>query len=111
MPLQLPQFSQPDYRTILTKVRKKTKAAALHPYLRLLVLLSTFLALFAAVVIKDESLPAMQSPKHGLRGDRAWADLRVITERPHPWNSRNNDVVRNHILTEMQKGTHPAPLL
>jgi hypothetical protein len=103
MPLQLPR---PDYRAIARRLRKTTKAAALHPYLRLLVLLSTFLALFSAIVIKDDSLPHMRSPAHGPRGDRAWNDLRVITEKPHPWNSRNNDVVRNHVLTEMHKGKY-----
>jgi hypothetical protein len=53
----------------------------------------------------------MQSPQQGPRGDRAWADLRVITERPHPWNSRNNDVVRDHILIEMKKGRISFPEL
>lgn len=104
MQLHLPR---PDYRAIATRLRSTTKAAALHPYLRLFVLLLTFLVLLSAIVIKDESLPPMQSPEHGPRGDRAWDDLRVITEKPHPWNSRNNDVVRDHVLTEMHKGIYP----
>jgi hypothetical protein len=98
-------FSRPDYGTISIKVRRTTKAAALHPYLRLFVFLSTFIALFAAVVIKDDALPRLSSPKHGPSGDRAWEDLQMITRHPHPWNSKQNDVVRDYILKEMNKGT------
>jgi hypothetical protein len=98
-------FSRPDYGTISTRVRKTTKAAALHPYLRLFVFLSTFIALFAAVAIKDDALPRLSSPKNGPSGDRAWEDLQMITQHPHPWNSKQNDVVRDYILKEMHKGT------
>ena len=93
-----------DYGTISKRIRATTKAAALHPYLRLFVFLSTFIALFSAVVIKDSNLPTLSSPKHGPSGDRAWEDLRVITQQPHPFNSRQNDVVRKYILSEMKKG-------
>jgi hypothetical protein len=101
MPLHL---NRPDYGTIATNVRKTTKAAALHPYLRLFVFLSTFIALFSAVVIKDDVLPRLSSPKDGPSGDRAWEDLQYITRHPHPWNSKQNDVVRDYILKEMYKG-------
>lgn len=95
---------RPDYGTLSTKVKETTKAAALHPYLRLFVFLTTFIVLFAAVLIKDESLPTLESPHSGPSGNRAWRDLSFITQQPHPWNSRQNDIVRNYILKEMQKG-------
>jgi hypothetical protein len=98
------RFSRPDYGALSAKLRQTTKAAALHPYLRLFVLLSTFIALFSAVLIKDDVLPTLSSPPSGPSGDRAWEDLQFITQKPHPWNSRQNDVVRNYILKEMNKG-------
>ena len=101
MPLNIHRL---DYGTISNKIRKTTKAAALHPYLRLFVFLSTFIALFSAVVIKDDVLPNLSSPSNGPSGDRAWEDLRVITQQPHPWNTRQNDQVRQYILSEMRKG-------
>src|SRR5271167_4146759 len=93
-----------DYGAISKRIRTTTKAAALHPYLRLFVFLSTFIALFSAVVIKDKALPTLSSPSSGPSGDRAWEDLRVITQEPHPWNSRQNGRVRKYILSEMRKG-------
>lgn len=101
MPLTTHQL---DYRTMSKRLRRTTKAAALHPYLRLFVFLSTFIALFSAVVIKDDILPTLSSPPSGPSGDRAWKDLRAITQQPHPWNTRQNDHVRKYILSEMQKG-------
>lgn len=102
MPFRIPQ--QPDYGTLSVKLKKTAKAAALHPYLRLFVFLSTFIALFSAVIIKDDKLPSMSSPKQGPSGYRAWTDLQFITRQPHPWNSRQNDIVRDYILSEMKKG-------
>jgi hypothetical protein len=93
-----------DYGSIRKNVKASTKAAALHPYVRLLVLLTTFIALLSAVIIKDEQLPTLSSPRGGLSGYRAWEDLQAITQHPHPWNSRRNDEVRKYILKEMQKG-------
>jgi len=104
MPLR---FQKPDYDD-LSKLRKTAKAAALHPYLRLLVFLSTFIALFSAVVIKDDTLPALSSPKEGPNGARAWRDLQFITSQPHPWNSRQNDIVRDFILSEMKNGNQSS---
>ena len=93
-----------DYGTISNKLRRTTKAAALHPYFRLFVFFSTFISLFSVVVIKDDVLPTLSSPSGGPSGDRAWEDLRVITQQPHPWNTRQNDQVRQYILLEMNKG-------
>ena len=101
MQFRLPQV---DHTTISRKLVKTTKKNAFHPYVRLFVFLTTFIALFTAVVIKDEQLPTLQSPKDGLNGDRAWNDLWHITQLPHPWNSRQNDVVREYILEEMKQG-------
>jgi hypothetical protein len=101
MPLRI---QQPDYGTLSLKLKKNVKEAALHPYLRLFVFLSTFIALFSAIIIKDDLLPSLSSPKGGPSGDRAWRDLQVITRQPHPWNSRQNDVVRDYILMEMNEG-------
>jgi hypothetical protein len=94
-----------NYGTLSKKLRVATKAAALHPHLRLVVLLITFISLFAVVEIKDSSLPTMSSPVHGPSGDRAWEDLIVITQQPHPWNTRQNDHVRDYVLSEIKKGT------
>jgi hypothetical protein len=94
---------QLDYGTLSKKLRTKTKAVALHPYLRLFVFLTTFIALFSAVVIKDESLPTLTSPTNAPSGFRAWDDLRAITQQPHPYNTRENDQVREYILSEMKK--------
>ena len=96
-----------DYGSIRRKVHATTKAAALHPYVRLFVLLTTFVVLLAAVIIKDEQLPALSSPKGGPSGYRAWEDLQSITQHPHPWNSRRNDEVRAYVLKEMQRGNYP----
>jgi hypothetical protein len=96
---------QIDYEAISTKVRLVTKVAALHPYLRLFVLITTFISLFSAVVIKDDNLPLISSSEDSPSGARAWEDLRFITQQPHPWNSRQNDVVREYILSEMNEGT------
>jgi len=101
MPLRI---QQPDYGTLSVKIRKHVKAAALHPYLRLFVFLSTFIALFSAVIIKEDILPSLSSSKDGPSGDRAWRDLEIITRQPHPYNSRQNDIVRDYILSEMNKG-------
>jgi hypothetical protein len=93
-----------DYGSITRKVKATTKAAALHPYVRLLVLLTTFIALLSAIIIKDDQRPTLSSPRGGPSGYRAWEDLQAITQHPHPWNSRRNDQVREYILKEMQKG-------
>ena len=93
-----------DYGAISKRAQSTTKAAALHPYVRLFVFLTTFITLFASVIIKDSSLPTLTSPPNGPSGDRAWSDLQFITQLPHPWNSRQNDIVRDYILSEMRKG-------
>jgi hypothetical protein len=95
-----------DYGAISKRIRTTTKAAALHPYVRLFVFLSTFIALFSAVVIEDDNLPTISSPKDGPSGDRAWEDLRIVTQQPHPFNSRENDQVRDYILSQMKEGTY-----
>jgi hypothetical protein len=95
---------RPNYGTLATKIKHTTKAVSLHPYIRLFVFLTTFITLFSAVVLKDEALPELSSPKNGPSGYRAWKDLQFITKQPHPWNSRQNDVVREYILSEMNKG-------
>lgn len=98
------RFHRIDYGKISRRLQTSTKAAALRPYVRLLVLLSTFIALLAAIIIKEDALPALASPVDGPSGDCAWRDLQHITQEPHPWNSRENDRVRNYILSEMNKG-------
>jgi len=109
MALHFPKIDLSSYFHTLTlaRVRQTIKATALHPYLRLFVLLSTFCALFSAVIIKDDQLPELTSPQGGPSGDRAWADLLFLTKRPHPFNTRRNDVVREFILAEMKDGTLP----
>lgn len=102
MQFRLPQG---DYAALRKRLLEVTKKNAFHPYVRLFVFLTTFIALFTAVVIKDAALPALQSPKEGPSGDRAWKDLQYITQLPHPWNSRQNDIVRDYILKQMKKGT------
>lgn len=97
-----------DYGSIKRKVKATTKAAALHPYVRLVVILTTFIVLLSAVIIKDEQLPTLSSPKGGPSGYRAWEDLQAITQHPHPFNSRRNDQVRDYILKEMKKGNYPG---
>jgi hypothetical protein len=97
-------FAHLDYGTISRQAKAATKKAALHPYLRLLVFLVTFITLFAAVILKDQDLPTLVSPAKGPSGYRAWEDLRAITQHPHPFNSRENDRVRAYILSEMKKG-------
>lgn len=38
----------------------------------------------------------------GLSVDQAYRDLQQVTERPHPYNSRQNDVVRHFLLQRLQ---------
>ena len=101
MELRLPRV---NYGAIVHRMRNIANSTALHPYLRFLVFVLTFLALFAAVTLDDSALPRISSPPNGPSGDRAWRDLQIITQQPHPFNSRQNDLVRNYILSEMNKG-------
>jgi hypothetical protein len=106
MAIHAPRFSFTAFFRGVTslRVRRTMKALALHPYMRLFVLLSTFIALFSAVIIKDDQLPTLRSDEGDPQGERAWRDLAVLTRRPHPFNTRQNDVVREFILAEMREG-------
>jgi hypothetical protein len=96
---------QINYASLSAKALHAAKTAALQPYVRLFVFLTTFISLFAVVLLKDDVLPALSSPEGGPSGHRAWKDLEAITQKPHPWNTRNNDVVREYILHQMQQSS------
>ncbi|KAI5115976.1 hypothetical protein M0805_002625 [Coniferiporia weirii] len=62
-----------------------------------------YAAIYLAITFTDEP-PAVPAPKdqHGLNIDRAYSDLHKIAGLPHPYNSHQNDVVRDYILERVQ---------
>lgn len=70
------------------------------------ILLIITYAIIIALLVFDRSrykldLPNATSDK--LRRnllEQAWSDLQVITQSPHPYSSRNNDVVHDFFITE-----------
>lgn len=60
-----------------------------------------YLALVTVLVYVHESVPrppADQDISRGLNLTQAWLDLATITKSYHPYNSRENDQVRDYLL-------------
>ncbi|GLB36490.1 putative peptidase family M28 [Lyophyllum shimeji] len=62
-----------------------------------------YVLVFAAVLVTDQ-LPGIPDAdhQHGLKVRQAWKDLHVIAARPHPYNSRANDLVRDYLLSRLE---------
>ncbi|KIM32871.1 hypothetical protein M408DRAFT_20208 [Serendipita vermifera MAFF 305830] len=70
--------------------------------------IATYICIFALVIQVHEILPSVPSSSQvneHLRDalDTAWSDLQTITQSPHPYNSRENEVVRAYLLQRVQK--------
>ncbi|KAG8906195.1 hypothetical protein FRB99_007411 [Tulasnella sp. 403] len=69
-------------------------------------IVSAYAAILISTIWIQEVLPS--PPKHlsgqlGLDLDLAWRDLQSITTYPHPYDSHQNDVVRQHVLDRVAK--------
>ncbi|EJD06808.1 Zn-dependent exopeptidase [Fomitiporia mediterranea MF3/22] len=62
-----------------------------------------YAAIYLSIAILDD-LPSVPSARNqlGLNVDQAYADLHKIAGLPHPYNSHQNDVVREYILDRVQ---------
>jgi len=64
-----------------------------------------YLALVVPLIYVHETVP--RAPKAleqrmGLNMTQAWLDLAAITQKFHPYNSRNNEEVRDYLLLRIQ---------
>ncbi|KAG8821246.1 hypothetical protein FRC19_008077, partial [Serendipita sp. 401] len=75
--------------------------------------LITYILVFLLLVRIHEVLPASPSQKDALKQgidlDAAWSDLETITQVPHPYNSRANEVVRNYLLERVREVANRYP--
>ena len=65
-----------------------------------------YLVLAVPLIYLHETVP--RAPRsleasHGLNMSQAWLDLAAITEHFHPYNSRDNDRVRDYLLLRIQE--------
>ncbi|KZT43625.1 hypothetical protein SISSUDRAFT_1040091 [Sistotremastrum suecicum HHB10207 ss-3] len=69
----------------------------------LLILVSTLAVVIPTFYFYDE-LPSIPKParRYGIDLDQAYSDLQTITSRPHPYNSHQNDLVHDYILSRLQ---------
>ncbi|EJD52382.1 hypothetical protein AURDEDRAFT_111110 [Auricularia subglabra TFB-10046 SS5] len=64
-----------------------------------------YVAILLATFVYQEiplSPTTKSARKAGVNLNDAWADLQVIATFPHPYNSRQNEVVQKHILTRLE---------
>ncbi|CAG7846906.1 Vacuolar membrane protease {ECO:0000250/UniProtKB:P38244} {ECO:0000305}; AltName: Full=FXNA-related family protease 1 {ECO:0000250/UniProtKB:P38244} [Serendipita indica DSM 11827] len=65
-----------------------------------------YVFIFLALVRVHEVLPSAPSQENALRQginlEGAWDDLQVIAQKPHPYNSRENVLVRNYLLDRVK---------
>ena len=62
---------------------------------------AVYLALVIPLVFVQETVPPepkTATPYPGVNIDEAWADLTAITKAYHPFNSKFNEDVREHLL-------------
>lgn len=66
---------------------------------------AVYLALLIPLVIINETVPPPPSdiPAVGLNLTEAWLDLTTLTQAYHPYNSRNNEEVRDWLLLRIQE--------
>jgi hypothetical protein len=65
-----------------------------------------YLGLLVPILYVHETVPPapdVADPYKGLNLTQAWLDLARITQRYHPYNSRNNDDVRDYLLLRIQE--------
>ncbi|GAO16622.1 hypothetical protein UVI_02012440 [Ustilaginoidea virens] len=60
-----------------------------------------YLAVFISLIHVHETVPSAPSPDklpQGINLTEAWSDLQVITRFYHPYNSHENDIVRDYLI-------------
>lgn len=60
-----------------------------------------YIAVFVSLLYVHETVPAAPSQDdlpQGVNLTEAWADLQAITRAHHPYNSHENDVVRDYLM-------------
>lgn len=64
-----------------------------------------YLAILIPLIVINETVPPApkESPFEGVNLTEAWLDLTTLTKGYHPYNSRNNDEVRNWLLLRIQQ--------
>lgn len=65
-----------------------------------------YLALLIPIIVLNESVPpapSSPSPHAGINLTESWHDLAALTRGYHPYNSHNNDEVRNWLLLRIQQ--------
>lgn len=64
-----------------------------------------YLAVLIPLIIVNETVPSApeRSPFEGVNLDQAWLDLTTLTKGYHPYNSKNNDEVRDWLLLRIQQ--------
>lgn len=64
-----------------------------------------YLAVLIPLIVVNETVPSAPetSPFEGVDVDQAWLDLTTLTKGYHPYNSKNNDKVRNWLLLRIQQ--------
>ncbi|PVG03143.1 hypothetical protein CPB86DRAFT_428878 [Serendipita vermifera] len=76
---------------------------------------ATFICTFASLVWVQEVLPSAPDQDTALRSginlDAAWTDIQTIARKPHPSNSRENDVVRAYLLSRVNELSERYPNL
>ena len=65
---------------------------------RLWVLLTCLFGIILAVFLEEAKLPELE----GALANQAWNDLSIIAEAPRPYNSRQNDKIRDFILSTVR---------
>jgi hypothetical protein len=63
-----------------------------------------YFLLLAPIIYIHEVVPEApaQALEPGINITQAWADLSTLSRNPHPYNSRQNDVVRDWLLGRLQ---------
>ena len=60
-----------------------------------------YLAVFISLIHVHETVPSAPSPDklpQGINLTEAWSDLQAITRFYHPYNSHENDIVRDYLI-------------
>ncbi|KAE8412207.1 hypothetical protein BDV36DRAFT_288083 [Aspergillus pseudocaelatus] len=69
-----------------------------------------YLALLIPLLVVHHVVPsAPSSPPRGLNISEAWADLQVLTNGFHPYNSRRNDVIHSWLLRRINEILDATP--
>lgn len=79
---------------------KKAVSFRVYPvsFLTIITYISLLSALLWVHLVPPSVAPASELDSWGVNLDEAWQDLRVLTEKFRPYNSRRNDEVRTYML-------------